>query len=85
MRDMAGPRGSRGRGRGRFGISSGLRPVSEESRIGIAEQLEGFQRSNETSKTAVNILFVCGSLSSVCITQNGYQYSGHECLKTAVA
>ncbi|BDA50474.1 3'-5' RNA helicase YTHDC2 [Coccomyxa sp. Obi] len=46
---MAGPGRSRGRGRGRFGISPGLRPVSEQSRLSIAEQLEEFQRSDETS------------------------------------
>ena len=47
--DMAGPGRSRGRGRGRFGISPGLRPISEESRLTIGQQLEEFQRSNETS------------------------------------
>ncbi|KAK9814740.1 hypothetical protein WJX72_010718 [[Myrmecia] bisecta] len=42
----------RGAGRGgRFGIASGMRPVSELARISIADQLEDFQRSNLTEYT----------------------------------
>ena len=41
------PRGG-GRGRGGGRLAPGLRPVSEDARISIADQLEGFQRSQDT-------------------------------------
>ncbi|KAK9807916.1 hypothetical protein WJX73_001801 [Symbiochloris irregularis] len=44
----------RGGGRGmgaHFGMSAGLRPVTEESRISIADQLAEFQRCQETTYT----------------------------------
>ena len=40
----------RGRGRGR--LAPGQRPVSEGSRIGIADQLADFQASDETGTEA---------------------------------
>lgn len=53
MTGMDGPGRSRGRGRGRFGTSAGLRPVSEASRLSVSQQLDNFQRSDETSKHAL--------------------------------
>jgi hypothetical protein len=45
---MSGSRGmGDGRGRGRGRMRPGLRPVSEEQRIDIAEQLEEFQRGDD--------------------------------------
>jgi hypothetical protein len=48
--------GGRGRGRGggggrygRGGMAPGMRPVDEDTRMSISEQLEHFQRSDETS------------------------------------
>ena len=50
---MAGPGRMRGRGRHQYGMAPGMRPVSERERMGIAEQLEAFQRSQEASKRAL--------------------------------
>lgn len=43
---MSRQHGNRGRGR----MYPGLRPVTEDTRISISEELENFQRSHETSK-----------------------------------
>jgi hypothetical protein len=57
--------GGSSRGRGFPGrISPGMRPVSETCRMSIADQLEEFQKSEETSEFQ---LCTCNSLK--CIHQ----------------
>lgn len=59
MQDRGGGRGGRGRGRG--GIAPGMRPVSEESRISIADQVEKFRESTDTgtgARVAVTVAFM---------------------------
>ena len=56
MQDRGGGRNGRGRGRG--GIAPGMRPVSEESRISIADQMEKFRESTD-SGMVVEVASAC--------------------------
>lgn len=50
MSGRGGPGDGRGGGRGRGRLRPGLRPVAENTRLSITEQLELFQRSDATGE-----------------------------------
>lgn len=64
MRLMVNRRGH-GRGNGApFGMAAGMRPVTEEARISIADQLAEFQRGQDTSECAAAAPGICTLLQT---------------------